>query len=177
MTVVAHLLPSICHSELNTGSDPTANSAGNATGYFTVCYTNDTKSFREHFDATVSSTDFSDGAGHSIPASNFTVTQTNNVSQDQWTSQPSQAGLPRIGDIGFKADNGSIPAQSSGFSAWGPGKSLGGGGQTVQFGYAGRGTLNSHGIVNTALNIPSGTQAGTYTSDLTVSIVFTSANP
>ena len=152
---------------LTIGSQPTATTAGSATGAVGICY-DDTKSFRPSFDASISADPFWNSAHTvSISASNFSVVTTTKVGQHQWSSQnpPTTSG---IGDIGYTKD-GNDPGGQFGGATWSPGHTLDQW-QRVHFAYAGRGTVVSLGGVGLALNIPSGIPAGHFETTLTLSL-------
>lgn len=149
---------------LTTTSQPQAGLQGEAEGTLTLCYT-DTKSYRPNFNVTMQSTDFLDGT-KVIPASGFTVEDTANVGQIQWSSG---VGRP-LGDIGHFQNNIYPTAGQGTTTAWTSDNSLDVA-RTVHFGYNGEGTIASAGDIDVALEMPFGAQDGTYSSTLTVTVV------
>jgi hypothetical protein len=145
---------------------PTAGTDGSASGALAICYV-DTKSYRTNFDVDLSSTDFT-GTGANddiIPASDFKVTYTANVSSAQWSSG---VGYP-IGDIGHFV-NDAYPSSQAG-AAWTANNNLAGAGRTVNFAYQGEGTIAAQSNLNVALTIPSSTDPDTYQSTLTLTVI------
>jgi hypothetical protein len=152
-----------------------ANPSGVATGELVIEY-EDTKADRPAFDVTLTSSRFSNNAAPNsgnanmqISAEGFSVTKTYTVAQTQWSSGVGYS----IGDIGYYVNNGYVantgPNQSDG--VWAPGSNDLGYGATVQFGYSGIGTIASWGQVDVALEVPSTTVGGAYTSTMTLTVV------
>jgi hypothetical protein len=152
---------------LNTATQPTAGTAGYAQGGLSICYT-DTKLQRPAFDVTLGSDQLSSGSNH-IAASNLIVVWTYNVQQQQWDGAPAVAHRFDVGDIGYFVDDHYV-AQNNAGQGWTTNNTLDTN-PTVNFGYHGVGTISSTGAMEIGLNIPSGTQAGTYSSQLTLSVV------
>jgi hypothetical protein len=138
---------------------PTAGTAGTATGSFAICY-QDTESNRANFNIQVVASNFTSGP-NTIAASNLKVTKAYNVIQTQW-------GLS-IGNIGYFANNAYV-AQNPAGAAWTSNNALDTA-KTVNFGYAGRGTIASQGTLDIELNLPAGTASGTYVSTLTLTVI------
>lgn len=133
-----------------------------------VIHYDDTYVDRPVFRLFVAATDFTSGSG-SIPATGFTIVSVENVIQTQWGGVT--AGHGDIGDIGQTVDNTYV-AQSGGWpKLWTPGA----GSQMndwryIQFGWAGVGTIESWGQVNTKLVVPPTTPAGHYQSTVTLTV-------
>lgn len=148
---------------------PTAGSDGHAAGALVICY-DDTLTYRPNFDVQIASGAFTSGnavVSTPIDASNFLITRTHNVAQNQWGWN----GAIDIGDIGSFGQNGYL-AQNTLPTDW-TNDSLRSLDQSrlVQFGYYGQGTIFSWGLIETELNIPAGTAPGTYASTVTLTII------
>lgn len=150
-----------------TAEDP----SGVAEGQLVIMY-DDTKADRPAFDVTITSSRFSNNSAPNsgnpnmqISAEGFSVTKTYNVGQTQWG--------PTIGNIGFFVDNAYVantgPNMSNG--VWTPGGNNLRDGATVNFGYAGIGTILSGGAVDVALDVPNTTVGGAYTSTMTLTVI------
>jgi hypothetical protein len=152
---------------LMTNLQPTASTAGNATGQLVICYT-DTKASRQAFETQISANNFSDGT-HTIAKSNLSITSTTQVGQTQCSTAtcvlPPLAG---VGDIGAYKNEAYVD-QSTGPWTWSPGFDFSTS-RRVQYGYGGIGTILSGGGVGLKLNLPAGTQPGAYSSQITISI-------
>lgn len=147
-----------------------------ATGKLQIAYT-DTLANRPEFDVRLSASNFENASfpnsgdpNKQLAAQDFEIVKTYNVAQGQWGGPKGQPG--DIGDIGFRIDGNPIGSQAASDGLWSPGATnLSGQGVEVQFGYAGIGTVWSTGDVDVAVKVPSQTVAGTYTSNLTVTVV------
>lgn len=147
---------------MNPSESPTATEDGLAVEAFNICYT-DTVSYRPGFDAQLSATDFLMSGNPSvfIANENLRIIAFYGVLQTQ-----SGAG---IGDIGLY-NNGNDTLPQPPFIILTTNNDLGQT-RTVQFGWNGKGTIQAMAGVNTELDIPAGTANGTYTSELTLSII------
>ena len=147
---------------LTTDSNPTASAAGSASGQLAICY-QDTKTYRPSFDTTISAGAFTGGPS-TIPLSGFKIVNVYNVLQIQ------SGSTPDIGDIGQFVNEAYVGQGPPWPKAWtSPGNTLDSA-RKLQFGYAGIGTVGSLGAFDVSLVLPQGTQGGTYTSVMTLSI-------
>jgi hypothetical protein len=147
---------------LTTDSNPTASSAGSASGQLAICY-QDTKTYRPSFDTTISAGAFTGGPS-TIPLSGFKIVNVYNVLQTQW------GATPDIGDIGQFVNEAYVGQGAPWPKAWTSSNTLDSS-RKLQFGYAGIGTIASLGAFDVSLVLPQGTQNGTYTSLMTLSII------
>lgn len=149
------LLPGDAYA-LTQQTAPTAATAGLATGELTVCYT-DTKNDREAFDLQLSSGNFvlDTDASKTIAASNFQIKQTDAVVMTQ-----SSTTVTGVGDITATAGTGPWLANNTLDTA-----------RTIHSGAAGIGTDSSYGDVQVDLIIPSGSIAGDYTAEVTITVI------
>jgi hypothetical protein len=150
---------------------PTAQANGKATGTLALCY-QDTKSYRPSFDVKVAADNFrsSDASVYTpITSVNFKITHTENVGQVQWDSMAGNT-LGRIGDIGYYLNEADPPGgQHATNGNWTTANTFDVA-RKVHFGYSGRGTVASGGAFDVELTIPTGTTAGTYVSNITLTI-------
>jgi hypothetical protein len=142
---------------------PTAYAAGTATGSLQICYI-DTKTYRPSFEVSVSASNFESGS-NIITSDNFTVTKTYNVGSIHYDGQ---AGP--VGEIGYFQNNAYVTPQLSAGAPWTFDNDFSTS-RTLQFGYGGRGTEGSAGKVDVSLKLPAATLAGTYTSNLTLTVM------
>lgn len=149
----------LTQTSLTQTTAPTVNAAGAADGTLIICYT-DTKIARPSFDVDVTALNFINGP-NSIPSSGFTVEYTYNVLQLSFG-----AG---VGDIGYFVNDAYV-AQNPAGQGWTANQNLDVG-RTVNFGFSGQGTIASGGVFDVGLVIPAATPPGTYTSDVTLSIL------
>jgi hypothetical protein len=136
-----------------------------APGSLVIAYT-DTKAYRPNFNIKMNATAFTNttNSALTIPASNFRITATYNVGQTLYGNSPID-----YGDIGYFVNN-AYPSGQAAVSPWTANNTLDTN-PTVHFGYAGVGTTSSGGQVDVSLQIPTGTQAGTYTSTMTLTVI------
>lgn len=153
--------------EASRTTSPSPAAAGYAQGVLSICYT-DTKLQRSNFNVNLHTSPFTSGS-NTIAANNLFVVWTYNVVQQLWDGAPAVQHHFDVGDIGYFADNHYVGQNNAG-QGWVTNNHLDTD-KTVNFGYAGVGTMMSQGDMEIGLTIPNGTQAGTYTSTLTLTVV------
>ncbi|MCC6704712.1 MAG: hypothetical protein IT334_07525 [Thermomicrobiales bacterium] len=157
---------------LDIATNPSASTAGAATGEFGICYWDDL-SYRPAFDTTLVSSDFVNQGDptKTIDASNFKIVFTSGVAQAQSTNFNNPNNLA-IGDIGYYVNQldpyGQAAPPAGG--TWTGSNALNAPAK-VHFGYAGVGTIMSGGQVDVNLTLPIGTAPGVYLSEITVDVL------
>lgn len=153
---------------LSVDTAPSAHEAGHAEGTLFICYI-DTLSQRPAFNVTVHSSEFT-AADASIQtpigAGNFMIARTWDAGQVQWSSV-----VPGVGDISSFSQNGYVGANTlpadwtidSLRSLDSP--------RAVQYGYNGIGTIGAAARFDVELIIPAGTAPGSYSADVTLTII------
>jgi hypothetical protein len=127
----------------------TTNQGGTSTSAV-VLGVNDTRTNSPGWTLDIVASDFTDGAGHSIPKSNFTMTEPNNANLScpgtPVPSNPFQVLTAQTGSVNLGTENWVLKAT------------------------AGRGCGSRIQQLNLSVAVPAGTYATNYTSTLTVSL-------